>query len=467
MEADISHNTDCNKLRGRLVSLLGVVRASLTGGVRFGRIYTLRYSLVLAALLLFSFNSSAQVYTDTLSVYFPQGRSAFDRSFAGNGERFDSFITTARQIIEGHGGKVHSIRFEVSCSPEGGQEINTRLVNARSNSVLRSLERSLNVKDIRSELILNDRPWNELLSIVTSPRGNALPDRDKCIEVLSRAISEELQSSQVQALVGGRAWSYMLKEFFPELRRFRVILFVDIKLPEIEFDYPALDYWFASQAPIEVPVEHFNLYSPSITVPELSALPEIKVEELKNTSVYLKTNAVALSMLVGNLAVEVTLDDRLSLNIPIYYSGFDWFSRQTKFRTVAFLPELRYNFSSPEQDAYVKGFYLGVHAGVAWYNFAFGGDWRIQDADGKSPALGGGLSLGYRLPLSRRIPGLGIEFNLGAGVYSLNYDKFYNEADGPISQKGIREVRLLPDAVGISLYYRFDNYTRKGGRSER
>ena len=75
--------------------------------------------------------------------------------------------------------------------------------------------------------------------------------------------------------------------------------------------------------------------------------------------------------------------------------------------------------------------------------------------------------MGYRLPLSRRVPGLGIEFNLGAGVYSLNYDKFYNEAEGPVSQKGIREVRLLPDAVGISLYYRFDNYTRTGGRSAR
>ena len=435
--------------------------------MRFGRIYARRASLALAALLLFIPAARAQVYSDTLSIYFPQGRSAFDRSYASNGSRFDSFVTTARRIIDGHDGKVHSLRFEASCSPEGGRDINTRLVNARSLNVQRSLEKALRVKDVQSEVILNDRPWSELLDIVSSPRGASLPDLDKCIETLKRAATEDLEATQVRTLVGERSWSYMLKEFFPELRRFRVILFVDIKLPDIEFDYPALDYWFASQAPVEVPVERFNLSSPSITVPELSALPEIKVEELKNTSVYLKTNAVALSMLVSNLSVEVTLSDYLSLNIPFYYSGLDWFSRQTKFRTVAFLPELRYNFSSPEQDAYVKGFYLGVHAGVAWYNFAFGGDWRIQDADGKSPALGGGLSLGYRLPLSRRIHGLGIEFNLGAGVYSLNYDKFYNEADGPISQKGIREVRLLPDAVGISLYYRFDNYTRKGGRSER
>ena len=465
MEAETSHNTFPNTLRSRFGSLGSAVCDCLKGGVRFGRICAHRAVLALAALLLFSSAARAQVYSDTLSIYFPQGRSAFDRSYASNGSRFDSFVTTARRIIDGHDGKVHSLRFEASCSPEGGRDINTRLVNARSLNVQRSLEKALRVKDVPSEVILNDRPWSELLDIVSSPRGASLPNRDKCIETLNRAAAEDLEATQVRTLVGESAWSYMLKEFFPELRRFRVILFVDIKLPDIEFDYPALELYFESQSAVEVPVEHFELASPSITAPALSPLPVVEPE--KNTSVYLKTNAVALSMLVSNFALEVTLSDRLSLNIPMYYSGLDWFSRQTKFRTVAFLPELRYNFQTPEQDAFVKGLYLGLHAGVAWYNFAFGGDWRIQDADGKSPALGGGLSLGYRLPLSRRVHGLGIEFNFGAGVYSLNYDKFYNEADGPVAQKGIREVRLLPDAIGISLYYRFDNYSRKGGRSER
>ena len=466
MKAGAGNNTLLTKLRSRFDSLLGEVCDYQKGGGRLLRIYTLKFSLFLVALHLFSFVAPAQVYTDTLSIYFPQGKSAFDRSYAGNGERYDTFITYARHIIDGQNGKVHSIHFEVTCSPEGSQELNNRLVNARSQNVLRSLERSLNVKDVHSEVVLDQLPWNELLSIVSSPRGSSLPDRDKCIDVLARAVAEGQQASQVRTLVGEGAWSYMLKEFFPELRRFRVILFVDIKLPEIEFDYPSLDLWLASQSLGDVPVERFELSDPPIEVIPMNP-PAVQTETLKNTSVYFKTNAVALSMLVSNFALEVTLSDRLSLNIPMYYSGLDWFSRQTKFRTVAFLPELRYNFQTPEQDAFVKGLYLGLHAGVAWYNFAFGGDWRIQDADGKSPALGGGLSLGYRLPLSRRVHGLGIEFNFGAGVYSLNYDKFYNEADGPVAQKGIREVRLLPDAIGISLYYRFDNYSRKGGRSER
>ena len=120
----------------------------------------------------------------------------------------------------------------------------------------------------------------------------------------------------MRTLVGEGAWSYMLKEFFPELRRFRVILFVDIKLPEVEFDYQALDLWLASQSLGDVPVERFELSDPPIEVIPMNP-PAVQTETLKNTSVYFKTNAVALSMLVSNFALEVTLSDRLSLNIPM------------------------------------------------------------------------------------------------------------------------------------------------------
>ena len=176
----------------------------------------------------------------------------------------------------------------------------------------------------------------------------------------------------------------------------------------------------------------------------------------KDISVYVKTNGIALGMLVGNVCVEVRLPDSpWSVNVPVYYSGLNWFRAITKFRMAAFLPELRYNFAG------VEGLYAGVHGGVAWYNFAFSRDWRIQDAGGKSPALGGGVSLGYRITPFKRVPALGVEFNAGLGVYSVKYDKFYNEPNGPAAEKGVSAVKCIPDALGVSLYYRFDNV--KGG----
>ena len=135
---------------------------------------------------------------------------------------------------------------------------------------------------------------------------------------------------------------------------------------------------------------------------------------------YVKTNLVGLGLLMGNLGVEFDLGRYLSLNIQVYYSALDYFTPTVKFRTFATQPELRV-WPMTNED----GLFIGAHAGFAYYNFAFGGDWRYQDHDGTSPTLGGGLSLGYRLPISRN-KNWKLEFSVGAGVYPLYYDVFHN-----------------------------------------
>ena len=62
---------------------------------------------------------------------------------------------------------------------------------------------------------------------------------------------------------------------------------------------------------------------------------------------------------------------------------------------------------------------------MAYYNFAFGGDWRYQDHQGRTPTFGGGISLGYRIPISKD-KNWKLEFGIGAGIYPLHYDVFHN-----------------------------------------
>lgn len=81
-------------------------------------------------------------------------------------------------------------------------------------------------------------------------------------------------------------------------------------------------------------------------------------------------------MAISNVAVEIDLSQKLSLNIPVYYSAWNYFSGTTKFRMLAAQPELRY---WPTRD---RRLFAGVHFGVASYNLALGGKWRIQDHDG-------------------------------------------------------------------------------------
>lgn len=426
----------------------------VTGGFRVKMAVSLSLILISGAL------ASAQVYTDTLSIYFPKGSATLDKDFAYNGERADIFIKKARRVIEGKDGKAERIRFEVSCSPEGNPEVNDRLLQERTKNVRAWIEEELDTEGMASEIHYEERHWIELYNYVNSVFGMGMPDRQRCLEVLAKAEREKLESKEVSTLMGSDAWEYLTETYFPELRRFRIILFIGVQMPELEIDDTDLNREITDNVH-----EQFNTLSDSLEMVE--TIPYSEPASLRRRPVFVKTNAVGLAMLVGNVAAEFALSDRFSLNIPVYYSGMDWFGIETKFRTLAFQPELRYNFGVKGGDSYAVGLYLGAHAGLAWYNFAFGGDWRYQDHDGRNPAYGGGLSLGYRMPLGRRVPGLGLEFNLGAGVYSLNYDKFYNEADGPQSETGIREVKLLPDAVGISLYYRFDRSRRSGGRSSR
>ncbi len=184
--------------------------------------------------------------------------------------------------------------------------------------------------------------------------------------------------------------------------------------------------------------------------PDLSQ-PEGKAEPLSSQRggrvIRLKTHIPELFLLSGNVAAEIDLFGPVSLHFPIHYSALDWFSSTVKFRNFAIQPELRYNFSR------VRGLFAGAHFGLAWFNVATGGDWRYQDKDGRSPLMGGGLGMGYRIPL-----GSGsrweLEFSLGAGVYSIDYDRFYNEPGGAWAGSGSTTWLGLDNAC-ISITYKF------------
>ncbi len=354
-------------------------------------------------------------------------------------------------VLVGHeDATVKGIRFEVSCSPEGSLEVNERLVAARAESIMKWMQGRLPLERVPYEINTTLDPWTDLLSMVESDEN--VPYREEVIGVIGGLIDGRSQKSELETLRGGEPWRYMLSRHFPSLRRFEMSVEVEVHLPELEIDEEALRAdCERTQLPMIVALESFPRYDTG-----LASVSPIKYKAPKDISLYVKTNGVALGMLVGNVCVEVRLPDSpWSINVPVYYSGLDWFRVTTKFRMASFLPEVRYNFPG------VEGLYAGVHGGVSWYNFAFSGDWRIQDAGGNSPAFGGGLSVGYRITPFKRVPALGVEFNAGLGVYSLKYDKFYNEPNGPSAEKGIEAVKCIPDALGISLYYRFDNV--KGG----
>ena len=162
---------------------------------------------------------------------------------------------------------------------------------------------------------------------------------------------------------------------------------------------------------------------------------------------------------IANVAVEIDMARHWSFALPVYYSAWDYFKQTVKFRTFAVQPEFRY-WLSDEND----GFFAGAHFGLAYYNLALDGDYRYQDHNRETPAIGGGLSVGYRLPISKDNRWR-VEFSLGAGAYSIYYDMFYNtpDAKGGLMIESNKNTYWGIDQVSVSFSYMFD-LKRKGDK---
>ncbi len=167
-----------------------------------------------------------------------------------------------------------------------------------------------------------------------------------------------------------------------------------------------------------------------------------------------KTNALGLGLAIANAGAEVDICSHLSFNFPVSYSAWNYFTPTVKFRTLSVQPELRYWVSEANE-----GFFAGAHFGCGYYNVATGGEFRTQDHDGKSPALGGGISFGYRLPMSRN-DRWKLELSLGAGIYSLNYDRFRNQNNGLLVST-VKKTYIGFDQAAVSVVYSF--YLKRNG----
>jgi hypothetical protein len=196
-------------------------------------------------------------------------------------------------------------------------------------------------------------------------------------------------------------------------------------------------------------------------IPDTLAIikPAVLTEKEWTRKLLLKTNAIGLGMAIANVAAEIDIAKHWSFTLPIYYSAWNYFKSTIKFRNLAIQPEVRYWLS--EQN---DGFFTGIHFEMAYYNFAFDGEYRYQDHDGETPAIGGGVSIGYRLPISENNRWR-VEFSVGAGVYPLHYDVFRNT---PNTKDGLmtdsyKKTYWGIDQAAVTFSYMF-NLNKKGGK---
>ena len=371
---------------------------------------------------------------DSLKIFFRQNSARWEADFENNGERMESFLEHIRTIQQDTLQKIIKVTYVAGASPEGPLSFNQRISKQRAKSIMGYINQRVRVANTVVETILRDEDYGELIRLVENDAQT--PHREQVLQLLRTLPTSEVKSHLMQ-LHNGESWQYMLDTHFPLLRCFKMTVVVGVEPPQ-----------FPTEEPVQV------ASAGALTAASFSALPTPVVAKSQVSKGWipqlsLKTNAFAWAMGVTNVAIEVDFAKHLSFNLPVYYSAWNYFTYGIKFRLLGLYPEVRYWFA--ERD----GWFVGAHFGTAIYNMALNGDWRIQDHNGNTPALGGGINAGYRMPISKD-KRWKVEFTLGLGVYDVHYDKFLNYKDGPQAVGSVRKAAFAVDNVGVNFSYSFD-----------
>lgn len=417
-----------------------------------------KYCIALILLLFGVGIAHSQESRTEICIDFRVNSAVIDPAYSDNAARMQEIIDFLRAIRQDSTINIVEMSFCGAASPEGSDQLNRRLARGRLEALEKLVRGEMVIPD--SLITRNDNyiPWDYLKSQI---EDSGLDRKDEVIAILeeeARLVDYHHPNTHIdnriiklRALDGGKVWQQMNKLFFGQMRNASAV-FVTYKKELAPVGEPVA-------APDTVKVE--PMAEVVEVAPDTTAITGTVVPEAERWSrnLHVKTNAIGLGMAIANGAVEFDLAKHWSLTLPVYYSAWNYVKTTIKFRTFAVQPELRYWFNKNNDR-----FFIGAHFGYAQYNVAADGDYRYQDHNRETPAMGGGLSLGYRLPISDNNRWR-LEFSLGAGYYPLHYDKFHNT---PNTKDGLLIESIKKDYWGIdqaavTFSYSFD-LKKKGGK---
>ena len=335
-------------------------------------------------------------------------------------------------------GEIDSLIIVGGASPDGPKVLNRRLAQERAENVARFLMENTSIPAEKITVMSKVADWSEV-----SDFAGKLNDGYAPLVVAAIKKNPANPTATLRCLEKGHVWKWLSQEVFPSLRSTDVMAIIT-PLPPSTADSPVSSETITTEEVSEIQTPQMQETKET----ETEAFVNVPVAEGWQRGFYVKTNLPAWLALITNVGVEVDLAPHWSFNLPFYYSGFNYFTRTLKFRILGIQPEVRWWPSDKNH-----GFFTGVHFSMAYYNLAFNRSFRYQDHAGHTPALGGGVALGWRFRLNSD-PNLTMEASIGAGAYRMHYDVFYNRPNGLLYDTRKRTYIGL-DQVSLSLTYRF------------
>ena len=417
--------------------------------MRTNRCYTILVLTLLWASAAYSQENRSEVMVD-----FRVNSTRIDPTYGNNAERIREITGMLQGILNDTTVEVTRLSFCGVASPEGSYEWNRQLANGRMKALETLVRSKIEVSDSIITYDDNYIAWDYLAERVSESemahKHEILSILGEKPEIVKYRNGRNIDSRipKLQRLDGGRVWDELFRRFFSPMRNASMVIvtFKQVSPPPVVVPEPVIEE-------VEVSADTTEAVLPAPVIVDTVPDPTPAVKEW-GRKLYVKTNALGLGLAIANTAVEIDLCRHWSFNLPVYYSAWNYFKSTVKFRTAMIQPEIRYWFRDDND-----GWYAGGHIGIGHYNVATNGEYRTQDHEGKSPALGG-LAVGYRLPISGN-KRWKMEFSIGAGAYKLHHDKFRNYHNGLLVYTE-KKTYVGIDQAAVSFSYTFD-LKKKGG----
>lgn len=414
--------------------------------------------MLLWSLLVPTMSAAADISPDSvmelqpvqIDIDFVINRSDINPAFSDNAGSISAMDSLFNETSSDSTISIRNVSFRGAASPDGGLNLNRVLSERRMNSLKNFVSGRYALPDSVISAQGSEIPWNTFRSLVaTTPFAGS----ERVLEIINQgddnnAADVNRRLALLRTHNSGRTWRLLAGEFFPRLRLASMTVermqTIPQRSPEPVFESCEAE---AEEAVKEI-VEEKAVEEVAEATP--GPVPAARCHRSWHAS----TNVLAWTLGMTNLMGEYDFGCHWSVALSLYYSAWNYAKATRKFRAFIFRPELRWWLGEGHRGLFVDG-----HIQMAAYNFALPGwEYRIQDVGGRHPALGGGIGVGYRLPLGRS-GRWAAEAAIGVGVYHLEYNRFVNEENGALVDRRERTFFGL-DNVSVSVVYNFNAFGR-------
>lgn len=369
---------------------------------------------------------------DTTTIFFRVSYTLPDRNFKNNGQRLDSLFVLIDSLRQLKNVNINKILLIAGASPEGPAGNNKVLAQKRADHIAELIaDKFQDLKPVIETIPLGE-DWDGTIKSLESAEN--IPHKSEALRIMKNVPLLVIKSGkvvdsrkrQLMNLNYGRTWNAMLADFFPELRRTRVVIDYQVIEPEPKETIvegtlePTAPIISESAGPIipEAEIDGQNIdFNPKTDILDntISIKPIESEQFVRHTIIAAKTNLLYDAVTALNFEVEVPIGNHFSVAVE---DVFPWWTCGPNDRKYAFQMwemglEPRWWFKKNDQRDRLTGHFAGIYGMASKYDFQWDYNLCYQ-----GEYWSAGLTYGYSMKISRLF---NLEFSFSAGFMSSDY----------------------------------------------